>query len=167
MNIEDEPLNHAALVQVAAAWLRKKCAVVITELATTGEEPDAIGWHGQHSTLIECKTSRADFLADRTKWFRREEWQGIGMKRFFLTTPGIIPPEHLPPKWGLLELTGERVRVVRESENFEEVNSRHEIGILLSTLRRIGQNPPIGTSIKFYTMESKNRATLGLEEVSA
>lgn len=154
-------VSHPSLVAVASKWLQKKHAVVITELATTGEEPDAIGWRGTHSTLVECKISRADFNADKSKWFRREAWQGIGTHRYFLTVPGIIRVEELPEKWGLLELTGERVRMVRESEHFGEVNHRHEIGILLSTLRRIGENAPKGTSIKHYTIETKNRATLG------
>ena len=157
-------VSHPSLVEVAAQWLRRKCSIVITELATTGEEPDAIGWHGTHSTLVECKVSRSDFLADRSKWFRREEWRGIGVNRYFLTVPGIIRLEELPAKWGLMELTGSRVRVLRKSEHFEETNHRHEIGILLSTLRRIGKGAPIGTSIKCYTIETKCRATLGVGE---
>lgn len=154
-------VSHPSLVAVAAKWLQKKHAVVITELATTGEEPDAIGWRGTHSTLVECKISRADFNADKRKMFRREPWYGIGQYRYFLTVPGIIKVEELPEKWGLLELLGERVRMVREAEQFGEINYRHEIGILLSTLRRIGENAPKGTSIKHYTIETKNRATVG------
>lgn len=154
-------VSHPSLVAVAAKWLQKKHAVVITELATTGEEPDAIGWCGTHSTLVECKISRADFNADKGKKFRREPRYGVGQYRYFLTVPGIIKDYELPEKWGLLELTGERVRMVRESEHFSEVNHRHEIGILLSTLRRIGHNAPKGTSIKHYTIETKNRATVG------
>lgn len=157
-------VSHPSLVEVAATWLRRKCSVVITELATTGETPDAIGWHGTHSTLVECKCSRADFIADKAKWFRREQWQGIGMKRYYLTLPGIIKLEELPPKWGLLELTGSRIREVRKAEHCEETNHRHEIGILLSTLRRIGKGAPTGTSIKCYTIETKCRATLGVGE---
>lgn len=157
-------VSHPSLVEVASKWLCRKCAIVITELGTTGETPDAIGWHGTHSTLVECKVSRSDFLADKSKWFRREEWQGIGMHRYYLTVPGIIKLEELPPKWGLLELTGPRIRVLRKSEHFTEANHRHEIGILLSTLRRIGKCAPVGTSIKCYTIETQNRATLGVGE---
>lgn len=155
-------LSHQSLVELAARWLGRKCAVVITELGTIGETPDAIGWHHTRSTLVECKVSRADFLADGNKWFRREEWQGMGMFRYYLTTPGIIKLEDLPERWGLLEVTGKRIRIVRESEGFKEANHRREIGVLLSTLRRIGKDAPIGTSIKCYTMQTGNRATLGL-----
>lgn len=155
-------VSHAALVAVAAAWLRRTCAVVITELSTIGETPDAIGWHGTHSTLVECKISRADFMADANKPFRRGHVAGIGWKRYFLTLPGIITPEDLPAKWGLLELTGDKVRVRRQSEHFADTNDRHEIGILLSALRRIGQAAPEGVSIKTYTIKTEGRATLGV-----
>lgn len=112
--IESECLvSHSSLIEVAAKWLQRKCAVVITELGTTGETPDAVDWHGTHSMLVECKVSRADFIADKRKWFRREEWRGIGMQRYFLSVPGIINLEELPAKWGWLELTGSRVRIMR------------------------------------------------------
>lgn len=155
-------VSHPSLVAAAAQWLRRKCAVVITELATTGETPDAIGWQGARSTLVECKVSRADFRADKAKWFRRKEWQGVGWERYFLSLPGIIPVEELPAKWGLLELTGSKIRVGRESEHFKETNQRHEIGILLSTLRRIGQGAPTGVSIKCYIIATQSHATLGV-----
>lgn len=154
---------HAKLVVHAAQWLRRKCSVVITELVTTGETPDAIGWQGQHSTLVECKASRADFVADRTKLFRRESWMGIGQNRYFLAPVGLIGVESLPAKWGLLELTECGIQVTRKSEHFEDVNHRHEIRILLSAIRRIGHTAPVGISAKCYTIESKNSATIGIE----
>lgn len=82
-------ITHSELVSLGAKWLQKKCSVVITELVTTGEIPDVIGWHGTHSTLIECKASRSDFLADQTKFFRREQWAGIGMARYYFA-PKVI-----------------------------------------------------------------------------
>lgn len=154
-------VTHAMLVQLAAKWLATKCAVVLTELATTGEEPDAIGWKGTHSILIECKASREDYRCDSQKWFRREPERGVGQQRYFLSLPGVIRPESLPLRWGLLELTGARIRKVRESETFE-TNHRHEIGILLSTIRRIGGNAPTGVSVRCYTIVTQNRATLGV-----
>lgn len=153
--------THAELVAAASRWLQKKCAVVITEIATTGEEPDAIGWQGSHSTLIECKASRSDFLADRRKAFRSQPSRGIGQHRYYLAPRGVIENADLFDGWGLLEYDGERVRCVLESQYFEAVNDRHEITILLSTLRRIGRTTPQGTSIKHYTFETRNRATLG------
>ncbi len=157
-------MTHSELVQVAAGWLRNQrgCAVVLTELATTGETPDAIGWNGTHSTLVECKVSRADFVADGGKFFRRFPEAGIGQHRFLFAPAGIVPLEAIPPGWGLLELTGSKIRLVKKSE-YHEANHRHEIGLLLSTLRRIGQQSPKGVSIRAYTIETRNRASIGIE----
>ena len=49
-----------------------RCGVVLSEQAcVSGEMPDAIGWkRANHSVLVECKVTRADFLADRGKPFR-------------------------------------------------------------------------------------------------
>jgi hypothetical protein len=155
-------LTHSDLVKVAASWLKRKCSVVLTELVTTGETADAIGWQGTNSTVIECKVSRSDFAADRNKVFRRESWMGVGMKRYYLTPKGLLSPSEIPEQWGLLEVWDCGVCVVRESERFKEVNGRHEIGMLLSALRRVGHNAPKTVSIKCYSIESKNTATLGL-----
>lgn len=153
--------THSELITIASAWLRRKCSIVITEIATSGEEPDAIGWHGTHSTLVECKISREDFRRDKHKWFRLHEPSGIGQKRFFICEPGVISVEELPPKWGLLEV-GAKIRKLRESETFE-ANHRQEIKILLSSIRRIGQTAPKGMSIKCYTIETGNRATIAIK----
>lgn len=155
--------THADLVSAAAKWLQKKCPVVITELATIGEEPDAIGWRGTYSILVECKAGMSDFYADRQKPFRADPSRGIGHQRFFLTPAGLVTPDKLPENWGLLEYDGKRVKQVRESGYFEAANARHEIGILLSTLRRVGLAATHGVSIKHYTFPTRNRATLGLE----
>lgn len=155
-------ISHEQLVELAASWLRKRCPIVVTQLATTGEEPDAIGWHGSFSTLIECKSSLEDFRADAKKHFRRFAELGIGQHRFFLTEAGLIKPQLVPDGWGLLEITGKKIRQVRESHLFE-ADGRHEIRILLSCLRRIGQTAPKGISIRCYTIETKDRATIGIE----
>lgn len=155
--------THAELVQVAATWLRKKCSVVVTEIATTGEEPDAIGWHGNHSTLIECKATRADFMADRMKGFRRQTDRGIGQARYFLTPPALVAIFELPPGWGLIEYDGEKTRCLLKSEHFAPSNHRHELTILLSVIRRLGKCQLSGVSVKHYTIETRSRTTVGIE----
>ena len=60
-------MTHARLVEMAERWLRRsRCGIVLSEQGcSSGEMPDAIGWKGKnHSIVIECKISRADFLAD-------------------------------------------------------------------------------------------------------
>lgn len=158
-------MTHSELVESAAKWLKKKCSVVLTEIVTTGETPDAIGWQGTHSILIECKVSYSDFVADRKKYFRRYPEIGVGNHRYFLATLGLLSVDELPSKWGLLEITEFRIQVTKKSEHFYETGSRHEIGLLLSTLRRVGHNAEKTVSIRCYTIESKNKATVGIESL--
>ena len=98
-------MTHADLVNRARAWLRRQgCAIVLTEFhANTQEKPDAIGWRDGLSILVECKVSRADFLADRRKSFRAEG--GMGDWRYFLAPPGVAEPKDMAmfPGWGLLQ----------------------------------------------------------------
>lgn len=167
--MKSKTIDHAGLIEMAAEWLRKKgCAVVITDMAHGGSEtPDAIGWRGSYSRLIECKTSRADFLADREKSFRRMAANGMGYQRYFLCPQGMIRPDELPAGWGLLEV-GKRVVQSVESQHFYEYAARQEVSLLLSAIRRIGRTKVEGVSVRFYTMtDVKNRATLGvLEELA-
>lgn len=136
-------MTHKDLVRKAQAWLRnsKHCTVVIAELATThnNETPDAIGFFasGGGSILIECKASRADYLADKNKVFRREEELGMGDQRYFFTMAGLIKPEELPDTWGLLELHDKQVRIKKEAQIIETVNKNAEIIMLVSVLRRL------------------------------
>lgn len=163
MNESLATLTHAELTGQAARWLeRQGCAVVITEMAHgQSETPDAIGWHGTHSTLVECKASRADFLADRQKHFRREPVRGMGTARYMCTMRGLLDVEELPLGWGLIEWDGKRMRVIQKSDT-HETDGRSEISVLLSALRRVAKDAPMGFSVKCYTIETKNRATLGV-----
>lgn len=88
--------SHSDLVAAARTWLRKTrcCAVVVSEIATlASESPDAIGWRWQQSHLVECKTSRSDFLADRKKMFRMFPEFGVGDYRWYFTLPNVIRDE--------------------------------------------------------------------------
>src|SRR5215813_14224944 len=112
-------MTHAQLVERAVRWLRRyRCGVVLSEQACiSGEMPDAIGWkQACRSVLVECKVSRADFLADRAKPFRQKPERGVGSERFYLTSPGMVKAEELPVGWGLLEVRGRFVEMVHASE---------------------------------------------------
>jgi hypothetical protein len=60
------------------------------------------------SVVVECKVSRADFLADANKPFRLKPEEGLGCERLYMAPQGIIPLEELPANWGLLECNKER-----------------------------------------------------------
>lgn len=157
--------THSQLVALAGQWLeRQGHVVVITELATAaGEIPDALGFDGRTSTLIECKVSRSDFATDAKKYFRRESWRGMGARRFYMTPKGLVNRDELPEGWGLLEISDKgRAKCVHDAGNYFEKNAQAEIALLLSALRRIGQTTPEGVSIKCYTIQTQCKATLGV-----
>jgi len=135
-------MTHALLVRKAVQWLRSyRCGVVLSEQAcVSGEIPDAIGWkRACHSVLVECKVSRADFLADRTKQFRQKPEIGVGNERFYLTACGMIRPDELPAGWGLLELHNRCIRMIQPSrKNLRSAAGfRCEMNLLLASLRRV------------------------------
>jgi hypothetical protein len=135
-------MTHAQLVERAVRWLRRyRCGVVLSEQAcVSGEMPDAIGWkQGCHSVLVECKVTRADFLADRSKPFRQKPEKGVGSERFYLTPAGVVKIEELPAGWGLLEFRRGCVEWMHPSaKNLRTaVGFRYEMNLLLASLRRV------------------------------
>ncbi len=135
-------MTHAQLVEKAVRWLRAyRCGVVLSEQAcASGEMPDAIGWkRASHSVLVECKISRADFLADREKPWRQKPEVGVGCERFYLAPSGLLRPEELPAGWGLLELRKRDVDMVKASgKNLRSAKGfRYEMNLLLASLRRV------------------------------
>lgn len=135
-------MTHEKLVARAVAWLRRYgCGVVLSEQScSSGETPDAIGWKcACHSVVVECKVSRADFLADRDKPFRRKSEFGMGCERYYLSHAGLIKHEELPEGWGLLELRGREIeRTVTSSGKLRSARGfRYEMNLLLASLRRV------------------------------
>ena len=141
-------ITHKEIVKQAGLWLRNNSpthTVVITELATSSSEtPDAIGFSAQgFSTLIECKTSRADFHADKKKHFRRSPESGMGHCRYYMAPVGLLNIEELPEHWGLIEIyektdSGRRRRYeTKAATHFPEIHERSQTGMLVSVLRRL------------------------------
>ena len=140
-------MTHADLVKRAGRWLRNtiNCGVVFEELVSaTTEIPDAIGWASQKSVLVECKTSLADFRADKKKWHRSHgKDDALGMWRFYMAPTGIIPIDEIPDGWGLYEVDGRRVvhagglRYANMKQPPFASNARKEKTLLLSAIRRL------------------------------
>jgi hypothetical protein len=135
-------MTHAQLVDKAVAWLRRYgCGIILSEQAcASGEVPDAIGWkRACHSVLVECKISRADFLADRAKPFRLKPSSGVGSERFYLSPRGLLSVNDLPLGWGLLEYHDRRISVCRPSvkDLRSQKGFRYEMNLLLASLRRV------------------------------
>lgn len=145
--------SHSALVAAACKWLkvRHRCEVILPEFhtfATEHEKPDVIAWNvtvrdGARSILVECKTSRADFLADRKKPVRTSPELGMGQCRWFFTPSGLLDPRELPAGWGLAEWDGgptTRVRHRQPPSAFTSYARHHEISLLVQEIRR-SDNP--------------------------
>jgi hypothetical protein len=110
--------THQELCSIAVRWLKRPvssnghaCHIAIPEpRSRNGESPDAIGFRSGYAhdrytgtIVVECKTSRSDFLADHKKpW--REAGKGMGRYRYYMCPEGLIKPHELPPKWGLVEV---------------------------------------------------------------
>lgn len=159
-------MKHADLVDKAAAWLRAKATVVITELSfysTTGESADVIGFTNRESILIEVKVSRADFLKDRHKCFRREPSRGMGARRYFCAPAGLIAVDELPERWGLIvwDVTRGVMRKAREAK-YQAHSSDNEVRLLVSALRRLSVNECRSLMARCYVFESKRRASIGI-----
>ncbi|HHY8037536.1 TPA: hypothetical protein ACV70J_003783 [Escherichia coli] len=87
-------------------------------------------------------------MADRKKRFRKNPSLGMGDWRFFISEPGTISIEDLPPGWGLLHVVNGRVRKVHgwpkgnccwgnpEDKPFIG-NKQVECDYMLSALRRM------------------------------
>ena len=128
---------------MAEQWLRTRyrCGIVLSEQScASGETPDVIAWKGKcRSVVVECKVSRADFLADRAKHFRQKPELGVGSERFYLVPRGTVRDEELPAGWGLLEIHNRRIQMLHPSrKDFRSKRGfRCEMNLLLASLRRV------------------------------
>lgn len=154
--MSEKTYTHDELVDIAVNWLRNSigCGVVLSELVCAGspETPDAWGYRDGSSILVECKTSRADFMKDKKKEFRKYPERGMGNYRVMLCPEGVIKPEDLIKTyegWGLLWVleNGKVERVKFPQGNmlfrgdilsyFEDLNVKSERSMMASMLRRI------------------------------
>ena len=131
-------VTHSQLVKRACRWLAstRRCKLVLREVSAQccSEIPDAIGWDARgRSTAVECKVSRADFLADKRK---PSGSQRAGWWRYYMTPPSLIATWDLPPGVGLLE-AGRCVRVKREAEPSLEMNAQAEAMLLVAEFMRV------------------------------
>ena len=146
--------THELLRRAAIAWLKRQeydyhrdeprgggCSLIASELVTASDDiPDAIGWQSFRgsSVMVECKASRADFAADAKKP-QRLIGTGVGERRYFCTPPALLDTAELPEGWGLLELHGKTMKVIRKAPCRElDLQGHHnEKKLLLSLVRRI------------------------------
>lgn len=91
------------------------------------------------STIIEVKTSHADFLNDKKKYSRSKQAEiaghQIGNYRYYLSPEGVIKKDELPEGWGLLYWDGKKVTKV-VSAHYVESNRKYDMFVLCSIIAR-------------------------------
>lgn len=138
-------LTHKMLVDLAAKRIKThfdSISLVLTELKSfAGEIPDVIAFRYDKTILIECKTSRADFLRNKNKnWYKNTQgYKALGHYRIFFAPEGLIKTDELPSFWGLITVSEHLVTKVEvEPKLFYESDvstGGHQL-ILLSYIRR-------------------------------
>ena len=166
-------MTHDELIERASRYLAstRRCAIVITEMGSAASEiPDAIGWNGAHSTLIECKATKADFKRDEWKLGRKHPKYGMGNKRYYLVPPELIDfaIAHRAEGWGVLIAHKKSCRQKLDSDSFPGVAKNKEMLLLISSIRRIAmtKEPLKGMNVECYTIgnpDKRSRATLGVD----
>ncbi|AFE86388.1 hypothetical protein FDH27_gp061 [Vibrio phage SSP002] len=148
-NLKDS--EHSQLCLLAKKWILKNgFGVAIDDrmkaACDTGEQPDAMGWNASVSIVIEVKTSRSDFLADKNKKFRANPRLGMGDWRFYLCPKGLISKDEVPEGWGLLYYHEGKIRRVHGGPksngwSFDGIpfvgNKDCEMSYMYSALRRM------------------------------
>jgi hypothetical protein len=146
--IEKEKANacseHRRLCIKAGKWLKnnkdrsapRSSYVVVEPVAAAEEIPDVLGWSYCTCIVIEVKTSRSDFLADKKKLSRKIPSKGLGEYRYYCCPEGLIKERELPKDWGLIYEVDGRLKVIRKAERQEACIS--ERAIVSSILRHEG-----------------------------
>ena len=93
-------LTHTDLCRITAEKFCK--AVAIYEVKDHEENPDVITFYtGGTSVVFEIKMSRADFLADKKKKCRNEDFTRCGNFHAYVCNGDFIKKDEIPEDWGL------------------------------------------------------------------
>lgn len=129
----------------AEPWKLPNKYIAVELVTLTAENPDIWATNGSETTIIEVKTSHADFLADLKKWCRSDDAvkkdKLLGNYRYYLCPEGIINIEEIPNNWGLLVYDGKKIKKVK-SATYVKSSSDQEILMLTSIMRRLDIKQP-------------------------
>lgn len=146
MRYTHEQLEHAGSRWLARVGFWWTCKYVAIEPGTPCKEhPDIIGFGYGYSHVIECKTTRADFLRDFHKPWRASGDKPMGARRWWLCEEGRITFDDLSGSGdGLLLATEDgAVRVIRfpTLRSDEERNLSGELCVLYTLLGKEAELP--------------------------
>lgn len=120
-------LTHKHCINLVAVWLsnratkttidgKLRCRIILREptnyLSMYGDEqPDVLGiWSADSTVNIEVKVSRSDFFADAKKLHSHP----YGHYKIYACPTGLIKPEEIPEKWGLVYVSKAGGRLIKE-----------------------------------------------------
>ena len=142
----------------AEPWAVPNKYVAVELVTLTAENPDIWATNGYHTTLVEVKTSRADFLADQKKWVRsfaaEQADKCLGNYRYYLCLEGIITLDEVPEKWGLLVYDGKKIVKVKNAK-YVKSSTDAELLVLTSIMRRCGIKQQIFNFRNYETISNK------------
>ena len=109
--------RHDDIQDIVAAYLMTagRIRIVCKEARSKHREvPDIYAVDRKGTYMVEVKVSHKDFLADSRKPFRRRPKEGVGKWRYYACPEGIIKPEEVPVKWGLIYVYDDgRVEIIK------------------------------------------------------
>lgn len=124
----------------AEHWHTPNKFAVVELICQGAENPDIWATNGMYTTLVEVKTSRSDFLADKRKYVRskdaEEQDMQLGNFRYYLCPAGVISVEDLPENWGLLEYDGKKIYKIQAAKQVKS-SAPFEISVMSSIMTRI------------------------------
>lgn len=153
---EEKRFTHKQLEEVGAKWLArcgywwscKRIAIEPASASPGSERPDVIGFSSflKGSThVIECKTTRGDFLRDFRKKWRTEGEKPMGSYRWWLCEWGVITFADVNGSAdGLLWVTATgHVHIARYPfrRSKEERNVSGELSVLYTMLNKEAEKP--------------------------
>lgn len=144
MRYTHEQLEHAGSRWLARVGFWWTCKYVAIEPGTPCKEhPDIIGFEYGVSHVIECKTTRADFLRDFHKPWRASGDKPMGARRWWLCEEGLITRDDLAECGdGLLWIASDGdIQVIKDPSwrSEEDRNMVGEFCILYSMLNKVAE----------------------------
>jgi hypothetical protein len=181
-------MTHSELCEIAKKWLLRPnsqgghgCHFALSECRSgwDGEMPDSIGFRAAtretDTVVVEVKVSRSDFLADAKKP-HRADGEGMGLYRYYMCPEGLIQPDEVPERWGLLwvsasgKITAKRgpVALSRNCGTFKAVaadwqhtrDADREIWLLVRVVARIDDPDKVKNSINAAQREQARLAKI-------
>lgn len=122
---------------------------------------------------FEVKSARGDWLRELKDPSKAEVFFRYCAKWWMVeTTPDIIKPDELPPKWGLLRLTNGKLKTLVKASPLEPETPKRMFwtSLIRSTVRRYGEKGKIDEAYRHGLADgekdSKNRLTENEREIT-